>query len=552
MTAFLSKIPTYRQSRLVRPSYRQSRLARPRNVWWTISLICGILFSWAFLSTCIDSSTDVWSQGERCISGLIWGGFGMMIVMVVSLFLTNRKDSVNGFAFAWNLLIFSVGMIIYALTFNKIAFANLDSTENISGTIIENPIKKTKSVAVKIKTDEGARILAYLKDSGNTVSTDSVDYLGRRITMKTPYGLDPTCPWENEGNPYKYYSDYLFRQGVSATCYSPEDCWEINDDEAQKKSWLQIMRGLQRRMSASLKNAGIDGDEGAIIEAMTLGNKAALDDSIRQNYSRAGVSHVLALSGLHLTIIYGIMQLILPFCFLTIVGRRRLNLLVMLGIWAFTIIAGCPPSLVRASIMCSIMIVCDLLDRRGNLLNSLSLAAFVMLLIRPMWLMDVGFQLSFMSMLGIAIGLPFIHRYVSLKQLSKQHTIWSRSLKWIISMVMTSTVCGLFTMPLVGYYFGCVPLLSVFSNLIICALTTLLLWITALWWLISFVPILSKIVASMMIGTAWTMNQVAAWIGGLDFAVLYWQPSIIAVVLSYTLLIIIMHLVHKLLDHKMY
>ena len=148
---------------------------------------------------------------------------------------------------------------------------------------------------------------------------------------------------------------------------------------------------------------GIQGEQYAVLAAMTLGDKSCLTKDLRNVYSQTGTSHVLALSGLHLSIVFNI--LLLTF------GLFRINRwvsywLTLLVLWCFVVLVGMPVSVVRAAIMLSVGSIALLLHRRAASLSALSLAAAIVLVMNPESLWDVSFQLSFMAVLSLVFMEP--------------------------------------------------------------------------------------------------------------------------------------------------
>ena len=157
---------------------------------------------------------------------------------------------------------------------------------------------------------------------------------------------------------------------------------------------------LQRdRLLQRLSDGGIEGDAYAVVAAMALGDKSALTKELKDMYSLTGASHVLALSGLHLGIIYMLLSLLVR-------GRRWLmlsQLFLIISIWGFVFLVGMSMSVVRAAIMLSVYALLSLGHRDKMSVNTLAFTAIVMLMMNPMSLFDVGFQLSFMAVFSILV-----------------------------------------------------------------------------------------------------------------------------------------------------
>jgi competence protein ComEC len=201
---------------------------------------------------------------------------------------------------------------------------------------------------------------------------------------------------------------------------------------------------------------------------MTLGDKSAMTRELRDVYAVSGASHVLALSGLHLGIIYMLLSLL-------IVGRRLRYVIlpvVVLAIWAFVLLTGLPVSVVRAAVMISLYALLSLIHRGHFSLNALSLAALLILTVSPDSLWDVGFQLSFAAMVAILTVQPLLARPVSETYLFDRPV-----LRWLWGIVTVSVAAQIGTAPLIAYYFGRLPLYFLLTNLLVIPAATVIIWL---------------------------------------------------------------------------
>ena len=246
--------------------------------------------------------------------------------------------------------------------------------------------------------------------------------------------------------------------------------WQRGGDGFNQLSrWQRVrLKALQWRgqLLASLRQQGGDEAALAVLAAMTLGDKSGLSAEIRETYSISGASHVLALSGLHLSIIYLLLTLLT-------LGRRRFwlgQVLLVVAIWAFALLTGLSNSLVRAATMLTIYSLFALGGRRHAPLGVLSFTAMLMLLIDANALFDVGFQLSFMAMLGILLFVPLFNRFVS-----QQWLLRHRLAKWLYGLACVSVAAQLGTAPLVAYYFGRFSTWFLLTNFLVIPAATIIL-----------------------------------------------------------------------------
>lgn len=244
----------------------------------------------------------------------------------------------------------------------------------------------------------------------------------------------------------------------------------------------------------------------AVIAAMTLGDRSYLSQQTREQFNLSGGAHVLALSGLHLSIIYAILTLLLP------LGRRTKWLsqsLILTTIWTYALIVGMGASVIRAATMLSILSVGIVLNRGKTSLNTLSLAAIIMLIADPMSLWDVGFQLSFMAVLGILLFYPFLFRLVPTQQ---------KAVRVLWGMIAVSLAAQTGTAPLVMYYFGRFASYFLLTNMVVVPAATLIVYGTALLLLTSPLPVLGKTIATALFGIAGFMNRALSLIASLPYA----------------------------------
>lgn len=234
---------------------------------------------------------------------------------------------------------------------------------------------------------------------------------------------------------------------------------------------LQQLRGRalywRHRLLERYQAAGVDDDGYAVLAAMTLGDKSALSDNVRDTYSVTGASHVLALSGLHLGIIYMLLTSLFG-------GRRRFWLLqavVILGIWTFTFLTGLSVSTVRAATMISLFALFSVGGRRRSSVNMLCFTAMLMLLVDSSQLYDVSFQLSFAAVLSILLLKPSMDRLISPVYLQEHqwlHRLWD--------MLTVSLAAQVGVAPLIAYYFHRFSTYFLLTNLVALPLVTLILW----------------------------------------------------------------------------
>ena len=217
------------------------------------------------------------------------------------------------------------------------------------------------------------------------------------------------------------------------------------------------------------------GDAGAVCRAMTAGDRSGITPELRVTYSRSGLSHLLAVSGLHTGIVFVLVNLLLWWLPLLHRGHLVRNLLAAACIWLYVAAAGFPPSAVRAGVMFTMLQFALASASEYSGLNALATAAFGMLLWNPAWLGDISFQLSFAAVAAIlAWGVPLCRRL---------RTRW-RALNLIADAFAVSVVATLATAPLMSHTFGIVPLAGLIVNPVAILLGSVVVLGGALWMLL--------------------------------------------------------------------
>lgn len=248
------------------------------------------------------------------------------------------------------------------------------------------------------------------------------------------------------------------------------------DSTSWQGRWRQRALQVRRQMIARYRLAGLQEQTLAVVAAMTLGDRSLLTSGTRDLYAAAGASHLLALSGLHLGILTGVLFLLVNSWLLRSRWRWLAALLAVCYVWAFALVAGLPASLVRAAVMSSFFLAASLLQRHTSTLNLLLLAALVMLLFWPPCLFDVGAQLSFLAVLGIAVVFRPVWQWAFERWRSAFFWMERYGLTAVLSVLGVSVCAQLFTLPVVMVTFHRVPLYGTVFSLLLIPLSTLLIY----------------------------------------------------------------------------
>ena len=266
---------------------------------------------------------------------------------------------------------------------------------------------------------------------------------------------------------------------------SPADTMEASPSMTQRAQANALE--LRNQLVNTLSDKGLEQQELAIVSAMTLGDKSLIDKDLKNDYSRSGASHVLALSGLHLGIIYFV------FSFMTARWRRRYHHwsrpvsegLILITMWSYVVLVGMSPSVVRAAIMMTVYSLLSLQNRNRSSLNALAFTAIIMLVADPMILFNISFQLSFVA---VAFILLYQGRIYSLIP-SSTHPI----VKWCWRFLSVSLAAQLGVAPLTAYYFHQISSYFLLSSLVVMVFTPLIIYLSLLFFLLMWLPVVQSL-----------------------------------------------------------
>lgn len=276
--------------------------------------------------------------------------------------------------------------------------------------------------------------------------------LGRRILVDSEFQ-----PVQKPKNPSEFnYANYLANQQIYHQMYLVKDEFQVL--KRSSETFIMRLQNFRASLIQKLEHAGIENDELAVISALLLGDRTSLSTELRQSYINAGAIHILAISGLHV----GILLMLFSFLMQPLKsfkhGKLISQFVVLIGLWLFAVIAGLSPSVVRAVTMFSFISVGLFLNRKNSVYHSLIASAFVLLLVHPRFLFEVGFQLSYTAVFAIVWLQP------------KLENIWKpryKLLQYFWKLFTVSGAAQLGVLPLSLFYFHQFPSLFFLSNIVI-------------------------------------------------------------------------------------
>ena len=399
-------------------------------------------------------------------------------------------------------------------TYNKTHDSSLPENKLAYKAVVSSrPYIKGRTLRCDLTVTEiGNTLLERPLNVRATIMTDSNDTRWKNLKMGA--GIEAVSRLKAPANFSKEfnYVRWMRCHGYDGQTFIAKGHWTAANVHTEnmgrkQKIALTIQMAADKFRSRHLeqKDWGNNDTETAIINAMTIGDKSALDSNMKEEFSISGASHILALSGLHLSIIYGL---------LTMALRRRLrrNALVMTMvltfIWAYVLMVGMPVSIIRAATMLTIYSIASIINRNKMSLNALALTVIIILASNPLALWDVGFQLSVMAVAAIMV----FNRHIL--QLYRPRTMVGT---WIWGLISVSLSAQIGTAPLVALYFGRFSCYFLFVNIIVIPLTILIIYGTLLSWIIATIVTPSAVTTAVS-WIAGVMYKSIKWIAGLPFA----------------------------------
>ena len=293
---------------------------------------------------------------------------------------------------------------------------------------------------------------------------------------------------------------------------------------------ISRMGDIRKDLALRYAQHGLEGETYDIVAAMTLGEKKGIDKETRKVFSASGGAHILALSGLHLSILFMLISFLLP-------TKRFLKLSVvaeMIAVWAFVILVGFHPSVTRAAVMLTIYCVAHTMSRNTRSMDVLVFSAVLLLVISPQWLFDLGFLMSFAAMTGILLLYGPIYRFLTFRREDDLPpsilVLFSRACyNCIVGVAVISFTAQLGVAPLVAHYFGNFPTYFIITNFIVTPAAFLIIILAV--GLQAGLPLqipLSVVVQKMSTSLQWIANLPCS---SLEIRLSAWQTVLVYVII---------------------
>ncbi len=303
------------------------------------------------------------------------------------------------------------------------------------------------------------------------------------------------------------YQRYLHIKGFSGSLYIKQNEWG-KWGVGKEFSISREAREMRKKILSQLEQWQLNDDEFGVLSALVLGEKRLLDKSIQNDYSATGASHILAVSGLHVGVVFFIFTWVLKWILRSMKWEKLRIVISLLFLWIYTFITGLSPSVVRASTMLTLAAFSTILHKHSSIYNTLFASAFLMLLYNPNYLYDISFQLSYLALLSILLFQNRIYRIAEFRSIPDK--IWS--------LLSVSLAAQIGTLPLTLYCFKQFSNYFWFSGLIVVPLSGVIIYLTLALIIFGWVPYLSDLLATLVDWTLLGMNKSITWMSKLPYS----------------------------------
>jgi competence protein ComEC len=438
---------------------------------------------------------------------ILIGLFLSVICFYIGYFL-NIKKKFNSLFFESFVVLLCLNLGVLSSYFiiqinSKSHLSNFISEKNIVQGVVSEKLKSStyydkfvlKTAQINSQNCIGKIILYVPKKQNKEIE------VGNKIKLfETPKLI------QNALNPNQFdYAKYLKNQNIFHEIKIKETNTIFVSTDTNFYHYINLIKS---KLLKSYDVKSFKTDNYNLLMALLFGEKTELSKEISSNYTQAGIIHILAISGLHIALIYGIILWLTKPLLRFKKGKLYIFLLTLSVLWFYAILAGFSASIVRAAVMFSVVALAKIVNRQSNIYNSLAVSALLLLVYNPNYLFDVGFQLSFAAVLSIVIFQPLVRKYSYAKNIIILKTK---------ELLLISLVAQIGVLPLILYYFGQFPLLFLLANLIAIPLSSLILILGLALIPFNFLFIKLSVYLSVLVNLLIEiMNTFTAWIVKFD------------------------------------
>lgn len=386
----------------------------------------------------------------------------------------------------------------YPANYTERPLPTFDRKDYYLAEVCQKPAEKAKSfqtvlVLKSTQLSRSEKVIAYFSKEQFDQTITTGDQL---IVLAKPQ------PVKNMGNPFEFdYQSMMKAKNIWFSVYlSNGNYLKTGIFVNRPVYWAEKVRD---KLLNHLNRHIASREERSVISALTLGYRAEIDKETVDYFASTGAMHVLSVSGLHVALIYAILAFFLKHLKRGRVGRISFVFIMLFFLWAYAFISGFSPSVQRATVMFSFVILGESIRRPANIFNSITASAFFLILLNPEVIFDIGFQLSYLAVFGIVLIQPTLFELI---------TIRNRVLRWLWSLTTVSFAAQLTTWPLGLFYFNQFPNLFWLSNFIVIPATTLIIWLTLAFFILTpfngLATILGFVIEKLTFAMLWTLKLI--------------------------------------------
>lgn len=434
-----------------------------------VPLVLGIVFQWymqiPIVAICIVSCilfliVIILSFIKKFALNTFFGACLQCVIICVGMLLVFANDNSK-----------NVGFIGKRYTGNAILVATLQEPLNEKAKSYKAEASVEMINGNQLEKLTGNIIVYFQKDS--TKPLPALGYGSQIIFKKSLQEI------KNAGNPGSFdYQRYSAFHNLYFQVFLKENEYDIGHQKIVHPFWQDLFSLRDWSLSIFKKHIPTSTEAG-MAEALLIGYRNDLDREIVQQYTNTGVVHIIAISGMHLGLIYGLVLIL----FRPFLKRKRIKIIkaitVIAVLWGFSLLTGGAPSIIRSAIMFTFLVLGEIGNKKAGIYNSLACAAFFLLLYDPYTLWDVGFQLSFSALLSIAV---FAKPIEQLFYFDKE---WKLKLWQLNALTISAQIL---TFPIVVFHFHQFPNLFLLTNLIAVPLSTIIIYALIALLALSWVP----------------------------------------------------------------
>ena len=443
-------------------------------------------------------------------------GFALILIFFSLIY----KRFIRNYKYRWVFgLCVNVFLIIYGLKITndykevncKSDFSHFRSKQDtVIATIIDPVLERSNSFKVLLSFNAVKKNNEFIPVTGRAMTyfvKDSVAAqlkYGDRLILVAGFS-EVKAPQ----NPEEFnYKKYLSMQSVFSQGYVKSGYWELLSSNNGNWFKLQALK-IRNTFLQIFEENNIIGEEFAVSSALILGYTDKIDADLISVYQGTGALHILSVSGMHVGIIFIVLNFILSNLEKSKSGKIIKPIILVLMIWFYAAITGFSPAVNRAAAMITFVIIGQSFNRYTNIYNTISASAVFLLLLNPLLLANIGFQLSYIAVIGIVLLQKRIYScWVP--------NTWLMNQIWLI--ISVSLAAQISTLPLTLYYFHQFPNYFLLSNIIIVPLSNFIIYSGVALLIFSPIAFISGYIAQILVYLVYGLNQSIRFIESLPLS----------------------------------